>query len=54
MPEVEEYAIQYCIKTERAYSKLKEIDEPIVVNYEEFNEKYGATICKSSFSNYVT
>lgn len=35
--------VQYCIKTERAYSQLKEIRESIVsVNYAEFNEKYNS------------
>ncbi len=34
--------IQYCIKSERAYSKLREIKEDMVaVDYEEFNEKYN-------------
>ena len=34
--------IQYCIKSELAYSKLTEIkDDLIAVNYEEFNEKYN-------------
>ena len=34
--------IQYCIKSELAYSKLTEIkDDLITVNYEEFNEKYN-------------
>ena len=34
--------IQYCIKTESAYSKLKEISEELsVVEYEDFNEKYN-------------
>lgn len=34
--------IQYCIKSELAYSKLHEItEEMIVVNYDEFNEKYN-------------
>lgn len=34
--------IQYCLKSERAYSKLREIKEDIFrVNYEEFNEKYN-------------
>lgn len=34
--------IQYCIKTERAYSKLLEIkDDLILVDYEEFNERYN-------------
>lgn len=34
--------IQYCIKTELAYSKLHEIKEAIIrVDYEEFNNKYN-------------
>lgn len=34
--------IQYCIKTQLAYSKLHELeDELLNVNYEEFNEKYN-------------
>lgn len=34
--------IQYCIKTEFAYSKLHEIEEDLFsVNYIEFNEKYN-------------
>ena len=34
--------IQYCIKTEKAYSKLKEITEELsAVDYEEFNNKYN-------------
>ena len=34
--------IQYCIKTELAYSKLQEIEKDIIaVNYDEFNEKYN-------------
>lgn len=34
--------IQYCIKSELAYSKLHEIkEEMIVVDYDEFNEKYN-------------
>ncbi len=34
--------IQYCIKTEKAYSKLKEIPEGLIpVDYEEFNTKYN-------------
>lgn len=34
--------IQYCIKTEFAYSKLKEIKEDLIdVKYEEFNFKYN-------------
>lgn len=34
--------IQYCIKSEKAYSKLKEIEEDIVsVDYSEFNNKYN-------------
>lgn len=34
--------IQYCIKSERAYSKLKEIDDGLsTVDYDEFNEKYN-------------
>lgn len=35
--------IQYCIKSERAYSCLHELPEsPIPVDYSEFNEKYNA------------
>lgn len=35
--------IQYCIKSEKAYSKLHEIeDELAVVNYAEFNPKYNS------------
>ena len=34
--------IQYCIKTECAYSKLKKIqNEPLVVNYKDFNYKHN-------------
>jgi hypothetical protein len=34
--------IQYCIKTEKAYSMLHELeDDCITVQYEEFNEKYN-------------
>lgn len=34
--------IQYCIKSELAYSKLAEIEDgPISVDYNEFNEKYN-------------
>ena len=34
--------IQYCIKSERAYSNLTEIkDELLYVSYDEFNEKYN-------------
>lgn len=34
--------IQYCIKTELAYSKLHEVEEGLlVVEYAEFNEKYN-------------
>lgn len=34
--------IQYCIKTELAYSKLHEIDSGLqIVQYTEFNEKYN-------------
>jgi hypothetical protein len=34
--------IQYCIKTEKAYSMLHELrKECIIVEYEEFNEKYN-------------
>lgn len=35
--------IQYCIKSELAYSRLHEITEGLsLVNYAEFNEKYNA------------
>lgn len=34
--------IQYCIKTELAYSKLVEVENELLqVNYDEFNEKYN-------------
>lgn len=34
--------IQYCIKSELAYSKLKEVDNSLIsVDYSEFNEKYN-------------
>lgn len=34
--------IQYCIKTEKAYSRLKEIpNSALPVNYAEFNQKYN-------------
>ena len=37
-----ELGIQYCIKTEAAYFKLREIPEELsVVEYEEFNAKYN-------------
>lgn len=35
--------IQYCVKTELAYSKLHEIEQGLtIVNYEEFNGKYNS------------
>ena len=35
--------IQYCIKTELAYSKLREVKEALLsVNYAQFNEKYNS------------
>lgn len=35
--------IQYCIKTELAYSKLREVKEALLsVDYAEFNEKYNS------------
>lgn len=34
--------IQYCIKSEKAYSKLKEISDSLLsVSYDEFNKKYN-------------
>ena len=34
--------IQYCIKTEKAYSHLREIpDDMSIVDYQQFNEKYN-------------
>lgn len=33
--------IQYCLKSERAFSKLHEINEIIPVDYAEFNDKYN-------------
>ena len=34
--------IQYCIKSELAYSKLAEIEDGLIsVDYSEFNEKYN-------------
>ena len=34
--------IQYCIKSELAYSKLREVEDGIqTVRYAEFNEKYN-------------
>lgn len=34
--------IQYCIKTKKAYSKLKKVSSiPLIVSYEEFNSKYN-------------
>ena len=34
--------IQYCIKTEKAYSHLREIPDDIsIVDYQQFNEKYN-------------
>ena len=34
--------IQYCIKSELAYSKLTEVDDGLIsVDYSEFNEKYN-------------
>lgn len=34
--------IQYCIKSQKAYSKLKEIDEELIsIDYHEFNQKYN-------------
>ena len=35
--------IQYCIKTEKAYAKLHEVEDGLLpVDYAEFNEKYNA------------
>lgn len=35
--------IQYCIKSEKAYSKLKELPNSLLnVDYDEFNEKYNS------------
>lgn len=35
--------IQYCIKTELAYSKLHKVAEELTaVSYDEFNQKYNA------------
>ena len=34
--------VQYCVKTEKAYSKLVEVEEEMIaVNYREFNQKYN-------------
>ena len=33
--------IQYCLKSELAFSKLREIDEILLVDYTEFNDKYN-------------
>lgn len=34
--------VQYCIKTKKAYSKLREIDDGLIaVDYHEFNQKYN-------------
>lgn len=34
--------IQYCIKSELAYSKLNEVEnELLTVDYDEFNQKYN-------------
>lgn len=33
--------IQYCLKSELAFSKLREIDEILSVDYTEFNDKYN-------------
>lgn len=33
--------IQYCLKSELAFSKLREIDEILPVDYTEFNDKYN-------------
>lgn len=34
--------IQYCVKSERAYSKLTEIGDALIcVDYSEFNDKYN-------------
>ena len=34
--------IQYCIKSELAYSKLTEVEDGLIsVDYSEFNEKYN-------------
>lgn len=33
--------IQYCLKSELAFSKLREIDEILPVDYMEFNDKYN-------------
>ena len=34
--------IQYCIKSELAYSRLKELESGLIsVDYKEFNEKYN-------------
>lgn len=40
--------IQYCLKSELAYSKLKETsDSPLIVDYNEFNEKYNSRDIKA-------
>ena len=40
--------IQYCIRTELAYSKLHEIKEAIIrVDYEEFNNKYNHRVIEA-------
>lgn len=37
-----ELGIQYCIKSKRAYSRLYELEnELLLVNYDEFNPKYN-------------
>lgn len=37
-----ELGIQYCIKTQKAYSKLKEIQEDLIaVDYRKFNQQYN-------------
>lgn len=39
---LEDLGIQYCIKSEKAYSKLKEIPNSLLsVSYDEFNKKYN-------------
>ena len=47
--------IQYCIKSEKAYSQLTEINEDLsIVDYEEFNAKYNMHDLVDSDANKVT
>ncbi len=37
-----DWGIQYCIKSEKAYGQLREVNEGLLsVSYSEFNDKYN-------------